>query len=56
VLDNTEFEPVIAPDVRTVPLPTPEDVALIRHFDPLNTHQREFKSTDVSRCFKLGHQ
>jgi glutaconate CoA-transferase subunit B len=56
VLDNTEFEPVIAPDVRTVPLPTAEDVALIRRFDPLNTHQREFKSTDVSRCFKLGHQ
>ncbi len=53
VLDNTEFEPVLAPEISTVPLPTPEHVALIRHFDPLNTHQREFKSTDVSRCFDL---
>src|SRR6266852_9381874 len=53
VLDNTEFEPVIAPDVSTVPLPAPEHVALIRRFDPLNTHQREFKFTDVSRCFDL---
>ena len=56
VLDNTEFEPVIAPDVHIVPLPTPEDVALIRRFDPLHTHEREFKSTDVSRCFHLAHQ
>jgi glutaconate CoA-transferase subunit B len=53
VLDNTEFAPVIAPDVSTVPLPKPEHVALIRHFDPLKTHQREFKSTDVSRRFSL---
>ncbi|HLI09402.1 MAG TPA: CoA-transferase [Ktedonobacteraceae bacterium] len=53
VLDNTEFEPVIAPDVSVVSLPSPADVALIRRFDPLNTHQREFKSTDVSRRFSL---
>ena len=53
VLDNTEFEPVIAPDVSLVPLPAPEHVALIRRFDPLRTHQREFKSTDLSRCFDL---
>jgi glutaconate CoA-transferase, subunit B len=53
VLDNTEFEPVIAPAVSIVPLPTARDVALIRRFDPLNTHQREFKSTDVSRRFNL---
>jgi len=53
VLDNTEFEPVIASEVSTVPLPTPEHVALIRRFDPLRTHQREFKSSDLSRCFDL---
>jgi glutaconate CoA-transferase, subunit B len=53
VLDNTEFEPVIAPDVSTVPLPAPEHVALIRRFDPLCTHHREFKSADLSRCFDL---
>jgi glutaconate CoA-transferase subunit B len=53
VLDNTEFEPLIAPDVSIVPLPTAHDIALIRHFDPLHTHQREFKSADVSRHFDL---
>ena len=53
VLDNTEFEPVIAPDVDTVPLPTPEHVALIRRFDVLNTHQQEFKATDLARRFSL---
>lgn len=53
VLDNTEFEPVIASDVDTVPLPTPEQVALIRRFDVLNTHQQEFKATDLARRFSL---
>jgi glutaconate CoA-transferase subunit B len=53
VLDNTEFEPVIAPDVDTVPLPTPEQVALIRRFDVLNTHQQEFKAADLARRFSL---
>ena len=53
VLDNTEFEPVIAPDVSTVPLPAPEHVALIRRFDPLHTNHSEFKSADLSRCFDL---
>jgi len=53
VLDNTEFGLVIAPNASLVPLPTPEHIALIRRFDPLRTHQREFKSTDLSRCFDL---
>ncbi len=53
VLDNTEFEPVIVPDVNTVPLPTPEQVALIRRFDVLNTHQQEFKAMDLARRFSL---
>ncbi len=53
VLDNTAFEPEIASDVGVVPLPTPEHIALIRHFDPLNTHYREFKSIDLARRFDL---
>jgi glutaconate CoA-transferase subunit B len=53
VLDNTAFEPEIAPDVGSAPLPAPEHVALIRRFDPLLTHQREFKSADLARCFDL---
>ncbi len=53
VLDNTGFEPVIAPVVSTVPLPMAEHIALIRRFDPLRTHHREFKPLDLSRCFDL---
>ena len=53
VLDNTEFEPVIAPEVSTVPLPTPEHVEIIRRFDPLRTHYHEFRSPDLSRRFDL---
>jgi glutaconate CoA-transferase subunit B len=53
VLDNTEFEPVIAPDVGLTPLPTPEHVDLIRRFDPLHTSQREFRAEDLRRRFDL---
>jgi glutaconate CoA-transferase, subunit B len=53
VLDNTEFEPVIAPGVGTVPLPAPEHVELMRRFDPLSVHYHEFRSTDLSRRFEL---
>lgn len=54
VLDNTEFEPAIAPDVSIVPLPTPEDVKMMRRFDPLCTHHDEFKPMDLSRRFELS--
>jgi glutaconate CoA-transferase subunit B len=53
VLDNTEFEPVIAPDVSVVPLPPAEHIALIRRFDPLHIHEREFRTADLSRRFDL---
>lgn len=53
VLDNTEFEPVIAPEVGLVPLPTPEHVELIRRFDPLHTSHREFRPVDLQRRFDL---
>lgn len=53
VLNNTEFAPLIAPDVHPVSLPAPEDIALIRRFDPFRTHQREFKPFDLSRRFAL---
>jgi glutaconate CoA-transferase, subunit B len=53
VLDNTEFELVIEPDVSVVPLPPAEHIALIRRFDPLRVHEREFRAADLSRCFDL---
>lgn len=53
VLDNTEFEPVIAPDVGLVPMPTTEHVELIRRFDPLQTSQREFRAEELRRRFDL---
>jgi glutaconate CoA-transferase subunit B len=53
VLDSTEFEPVIAPDVSIVPLPPAEYIALMRRFDPLRVHEREFRAADLSRRFDL---
>jgi len=53
VLDNTEFEPAIAPDVGVVPLPGPGHVEIIRRFDPLGTHLHEFKPMELSRRFEL---
>ena len=54
ILDNTEFEPVIPAEVGIVPLPTPEHLAIIRRFDPLHTHQREFRPADLERRFELS--
>ncbi|MBE3558077.1 MAG: CoA transferase [Ktedonobacteraceae bacterium] len=53
VLENSEFEPVIPPYVSTVLLPTPEQVEIIRRFDPLLTHQHEFRPADLARRFAL---
>jgi glutaconate CoA-transferase subunit B len=53
ILDNTEFEPIIPGEVELVPLPTPEHLAIIRRFDPLHTHHREFRPTDLERRFDL---
>jgi hypothetical protein len=54
VLDNTEFEPIIPSEVGVVALPTPEHLAIIRRFDPLHTHHREFRPADLERRFDLS--
>lgn len=54
VLANTEFTPVIAPDVSEIPLPDPEAVDLIRRYDPLGVHLLEFKPADRERRFSLA--
>lgn len=54
VLENTEFEPIIPPEVGLVSLPTSEHITLMRHFDPLCTHHREFRLADLERRFDLS--
>jgi len=51
VMENTQFEPRLAEEVTTIPLPEPEVVALIRRLDPLKIHQRELQPADRSRGF-----
>jgi glutaconate CoA-transferase subunit B len=53
VLENTEFEPVVAGDLRTMPLPSPEIVAGIRALDPLGIHRKELRPADLQRTFPL---
>jgi len=54
VLANTEFEPVIAGDLRTMPLPSAEIVAQIRALDPLGVHRKELRAGDLEREFDLA--
>jgi glutaconate CoA-transferase subunit B len=48
---NTEFAPSLADDVRTMPLPPPDVVALIRALDPLGVHRKELRPGDLERRF-----
>ena len=53
---NTEFAPAIADDLRTMPLPGADIVALIRGLDPLEIHRKELRPGDLVREFALtGH-
>ena len=51
VMENTEFEPKVADNVTTIPLPEPEVVELIRRLDPMKIHERELQRADRSRGF-----
>ena len=51
VMDNTQFEPKLADDISTIPLPEPEVVDLIRRLDPMKIHQRELQPADRKRGF-----
>jgi glutaconate CoA-transferase subunit B len=50
---NTEFAPAVAEDLRTMPLPSAEIVALIRALDPLEIHRKELRPADLERSFAL---
>ncbi len=51
VMESTQFEPKLADDVATIPLPEPEVVELIRRLDPMRIHERELQPGDRKRGF-----
>ncbi|GAC1309479.1 MAG: CoA-transferase subunit beta [Vulcanimicrobiaceae bacterium] len=53
VMDHTEFEPHVAIDVRTMPLPPPTVVAFIRALDPLGIHRKELREADLTRSYDV---
>jgi glutaconate CoA-transferase subunit B len=53
ILDNTEFKPVIHPDVRVMDMPTKADIELIRKIDPLRAHANEFPPKELTREFVI---
>ena len=48
VLANTEFEPKIKDNLKTVSLPSPEVIGIIRQLDPLRIHENELLPRDRS--------
>lgn len=53
IIENTEFEPVIHKDARTMDMPTIEEVELIRRIDPLGVRKREHPNKELERRFEL---
>lgn len=54
VRDNTDFEFPINPDLVTIALPGPQEVAFIRQLDPLRIHERELKRSESNRRFSIS--
>lgn len=52
VKENMEFEPQVAADVGTMPLPSREIVAFIRALDPLGIHRKELHEPDLTRSYE----
>ena len=53
VLESTQFEPEVHPEVRVMDMPTVEEVKLIREIDPLKVRQREHPSNELERKFYI---
>lgn len=51
VKEHTEFEFSVSKNLTIVLLPTAEMLAFMRVFDPLGIHRREFRITELQRCF-----
>lgn len=53
VKQHTEFAFAVSENLSITPLPNRDMLEFIRSFDPLKIHQREFRSTELNRCFDL---
>lgn len=53
IIRNTEFEPIIHPEVKIMEMPTQEEVELIREMDPLGIRKREYPKSELSRKFEI---
>ncbi|QGP91629.1 3-oxoadipate CoA-transferase subunit B [Neomoorella glycerini] len=53
LLDNTSFRPVMAEPLGETPLPTREEIELIRRLDPLNVRKREFSASQLERRYPV---
>lgn len=51
IQDNTEFELLVSDDCCETPLPTKDDIKIIRDLDPLETRKREFTEAELARKF-----
>jgi len=53
ILENTQFKPVIHPDVRVMDMPTKADIEVMRRIDPLNVRKNEFPPKELERTFEI---
>ena len=51
VAENTGFDLEISDGLDTIPLPSPEAIAIIRSLDPLKIHEKEIQPADRERTF-----
>lgn len=54
VRQSTGFELKLAPSVSALPLPSREEVAILRRLDPMGIHTRELRAADRGRVFGVG--
>lgn len=53
IKDNTEFEIIITEDCSETPLPTKEEVKIIRNLDSLEIRKREFTEQELAKKFNF---
>jgi len=53
VIDNTEFELIVHPDVRVMEMPSRAEVEVIRKIDPLGVRKLEYPERELSRRYTI---